>query len=51
LRDLEQVYLVDRARLVERADQRGAELSGGTGSRRGASDAMQGSQGAVGAGS
>jgi hypothetical protein len=45
------MYLVDRARLVERADQLGAEFSGGTGSRRSASDAMQGSEGALGAGS
>jgi hypothetical protein len=43
------VYLVDREGLVQRADQLGAELNGRTGSRRGASDAMQGSEGAVGA--
>jgi hypothetical protein len=50
LRDLEQVDLVDGEGLVERADQLGAELNGGTRSRRGARDAMQRSEGAVGAG-
>jgi hypothetical protein len=44
------VYLVDREGFVQRADQLGAEFNGGTGSRRGASDAMQGGECAVGAG-
>jgi hypothetical protein len=49
LRDLEQVDLVDRQRLRERADQRTAELGGGTGLCRGRGDAVQRGLGAGGA--
>ena len=50
LGDLEQVHLVDRRRFEQGVDQLRAEVVWRTGHRRGASDAMQWGQGAVGAG-
>jgi hypothetical protein len=42
--------VVDREGLVQGADQLAAELNGGTGSRRGAGDAMQRGESALSAG-